>query len=157
MLAWNPLATTSSATCRRTPATTATCSAGCSASPPTDLHWSDEDALAFTRASVADLRAAYARYPGDPGIEALVTELLGLSPMFARMWAQPRRGRAARRGKRIEHPDVGPLEFECQVLHISDSDQRIIVYCAEPGSPTEAAFRRLAALPALTTLPAPRD
>ncbi|MEV4538910.1 helix-turn-helix transcriptional regulator [Asanoa sp. NPDC049518] len=115
--------------------------------PPDDMHWRDEDALAFTAASVADLRAAYARYPGDPGIEQLVTELL-LSPLFARLWAS--HDVAVRRGvrKRVDHPDVGPLEFECQVLHISDSDQRMIVYCAEPGSPTEAAFRRLASLPA---------
>ncbi|WP_239126394.1 MmyB family transcriptional regulator [Asanoa siamensis] len=41
------------------------------------------------------------------------------------------------------------MEFECQVLHISDSDQRMIVYCAEPGSPTADAFRRLANTPAL--------
>ena len=39
---------------------------------------------------------------------------------------------------------AGPLEFECQVLYIPDTDQRLIIYCAEPGSPTEAAFRRLA-------------
>ena len=125
--------------------------------PADDVHWSDKDALAFTAASVGDLRAAYARYPGDPGIEALVTELLGLSPTFARMWHS--HDVVVRRGvrKRIEHPDVGPLEFECQVLHISDSDQRMIVYAAEPGSPTEAAFRRLAALPALSALPALRD
>jgi transcriptional regulator with XRE-family HTH domain len=117
--------------------------------PPDDLHWRDEDALAFTAASVADLRAAYARYPGDPGIEQLVTELLGLSPLFVRLWGS--HDVAVRRGvrKRVDHPDVGPLEFECQVLHISDSDQRMIVYCAEPGSPTEDAFRRLTALPAV--------
>ncbi len=32
----------------------------------------------FTRSTVADLRASYARYPADPGIEGLVTELLAL-------------------------------------------------------------------------------
>jgi transcriptional regulator with XRE-family HTH domain len=116
--------------------------------PADDLHWRDQDALAFAAASVADLRAAYARYPGNRGIEELVTELLGLSPRFARMWRS--HDVAVRRGvrKKVEHPDVGPLEFECQMLHISDSDQRMIVYCAEPGSPTEDAFRRLAGLTA---------
>lgn len=102
----------------------------------------------FVRATVADLRAAYARYPGDPGIEALVTELLGTSSRFAGIWSA--HDVEVRRGvrKRVPHPVAGPLEFECQVLHISDSDQRMIVYCADPGSPTEAAFRALAALPA---------
>ncbi len=103
------------------------------------------ESLRFVRATVADLRAAYGRYPGDAGIESLVTELLGTSPAFARMWAE--HDVQVRRGvrKTVVHPAAGPLEFECQLLHISDSDQRMIVYCADPGSPTEAAFRALAA------------
>lgn len=112
---------------------------------PHEAIWSDEGARRFTRATVADLRAAYARFPGDPGIGSLVTELLGTSPAFAEMWEQ--RDVEVRRGmlKRIDHPVAGPLEFDCQVLRISDSDQTMIVYCAQPGSPTEAAFKRLAA------------
>ena len=112
---------------------------------PHEAIWSDEGARRFTRATVADLRAAYARFPGDPGIGSLVTELLGTSPAFAEMWEQ--RDVQVRRGmlKRIDHPVAGPLEFDCQVLRISDSDQTMIVYCAQPGSPTEAAFKRLAA------------
>jgi hypothetical protein len=46
--------------------------------------------------------------------------------------------------KYVDHPQVGPLEFECQVLQITDTGQRLIAYCAAPGSPTEAAFRQLA-------------
>jgi transcriptional regulator with XRE-family HTH domain len=112
---------------------------------PTEHIWTDEGALRFTRSTVADLRAAYARYPNDPGLTALVTELLGLSPAFAEMWDE--RDVAVRRGmvKRVDHPLAGPLEFECQVLRVSDSDQTVIVYCAAPGSATEAAFRRMAA------------
>jgi hypothetical protein len=44
----------------------------------------------------------------------------------------------------VDHPLAGPLEFECQVLHIPDTGQRLITYCAAAGSPTQAAFRRLA-------------
>jgi len=112
--------------------------------PDDDLHWSDADMMRFARGSVADLRAAYARYPGDPGIEALVTELLGVSPLFAEMWAAHEVEVRRRIVKRVEHPIAGPLEFECQVLHVPDTDQRLIVYCAAPGSPTREAFRRLA-------------
>jgi hypothetical protein len=49
--------------------------------------------------------------------------------------------------KHVNHPQVGPLEFECQVLHVTETGQRIIAYCAAPGSATAAAFRRLAAVP----------
>lgn len=48
--------------------------------------------------------------------------------------------------KRIEHPLAGPVELVCEVLHISDTDQRLEVYTAEPGSRTEAAFGELAGL-----------
>jgi hypothetical protein len=48
--------------------------------------------------------------------------------------------------KRVDHPLTGPLEFECQILHVADTGQRLIVYCAAPGSATQAAFRRLAEL-----------
>jgi hypothetical protein len=47
--------------------------------------------------------------------------------------------------KYVSHPQAGPLAFECQVLHIADTGQRLIAYCAAPGSATEAAFRQLAA------------
>lgn len=47
--------------------------------------------------------------------------------------------------KRVTHPQAGTLEFECQVLYVAETGQRLIAYCAAPGSPTEAAFADLAA------------
>jgi hypothetical protein len=47
--------------------------------------------------------------------------------------------------KHVVHPLAGPLEFECPVLHIAETGQRLIAYCAAPGSATEAAFAELAA------------
>jgi MmyB-like transcription regulator ligand binding domain len=47
--------------------------------------------------------------------------------------------------KHVEHPEAGPLEFECQMLHIGDTGQCLIAYCAAPGSPTASAFIQLAA------------
>jgi hypothetical protein len=112
--------------------------------PDNDPYWNDEEMLAFTRSSVADLRAAYGRYPGDAGIQSLVTELMGVSERFARMWDAHEVAVRRRIVKRINHPIAGPLEFECQVLHVADTDQRIIAYCAEPGSVTHEAFIRMA-------------
>ena len=110
-----------------------------------DPYWNEESAQAFNRSTVADLRAAYARYPGDPGIERLVTELLGTSGRFAELWAAHDVEERRRIVKSVVSPEHGPLEFECQVLHIPETGQRIIVYCPEPGSPTAEIFRRLAA------------
>ncbi len=97
---------------------------------PADVIWTDEHFLRFTRATVADLRASYARYPGDAAIESLVTEMLALSPQFAAMWAEHEVEERAPMLKFIDHPQAGPLEFECQVLHIAGTGQRLIVYCA---------------------------
>jgi transcriptional regulator with XRE-family HTH domain len=112
--------------------------------PEDGTSWDDAASQRFTRATVADLRAAYARYPGDPGLERLVTDLLGASPRFAEMWAAHEVEERRRIVKKVTHPDLGPLEFECQVLHVPDTDQRVIVYCPQPGSPTQETFRRLA-------------
>jgi transcriptional regulator with XRE-family HTH domain len=112
---------------------------------PGDGPWSDAESLRFARSIVADLRAGYARYPADPGLRDLVTELLALSPHFARMWAEHEVESQRPLIKRFTHPMAGPLEFECQVLHIGATGQRLIVYCAAPGSATERGFQRLAA------------
>jgi transcriptional regulator with XRE-family HTH domain len=111
---------------------------------PDDVIWTDEHVVRFTRATVADLRAAYARYPGDTAIESLVTEMLALSPRFAQMWAEHEVEVRGPMLKYVSHPQAGPLEFECQVLRITDTGQRLIAYCAAPGSATAAAFRQLA-------------
>ncbi len=111
--------------------------------PGDDPRWSDADTLAFARSSVADLRAAYARYPGDRSIVELVTELLGSSPQFAAMWAEQEVAVRRPVRKQVVHPEAGPLEFDCHVLHIPDTDQRLVIYSAEPGSATWLAFRRL--------------
>ena len=114
--------------------------------PPDDTHWSDKDALAFARSTIADLRAAYAKYPGNRDMAELVTELRARSPRFADMWDEREVAERHPMRKRVDHPVVGPLEFTCQVLNIADTDQRLIAYAAEPGSAAQAAFRRLAAL-----------
>ncbi|EXG79780.1 helix-turn-helix transcriptional regulator [Cryptosporangium arvum] len=108
-----------------------------------DPHRDDESTRAFNRSTVADLRAAYARYPGDPGIERLVTELLGTSKRFAELWAAHDVEERRRIVKSVVSPQLGRLEFECQVLHVPETGQRIIVYCPEPGSPTAGIFARL--------------
>lgn len=113
--------------------------------PPTDVAWDDEHFVRFTRSTVADLRANYARYPGDPEIESLVSEMLALSPPFAQMWNEYDVEVRGPMLKVVDHPQLGLLEFECQVLHVAETGQRIIAYCAAPGSPTEAAFIQWAA------------
>jgi transcriptional regulator with XRE-family HTH domain len=123
--------------------------------PRSAAPWSSADAVRFTRSTVADLRASYARYPADPGLRELVTELLGASPQFAEMWEAHEVESRRPLIKHVDHPLAGPLEFECQVLYVQEGGQRLITYCAAPGSPTQAAFRRLARTPVNASAAAP--
>lgn len=112
--------------------------------PAKRVPWSDPQAESFARAAVAGLRASYGRYPADAGLRDLITELLGLSPEFARMWESQDVASRGPLRKHVDHPLAGPLDFECQILHVGDTGQQLIVYCAEPGSPTQVGFGLLA-------------
>lgn len=113
--------------------------------PDDDPHWSNEQTRCFAQSSVADLRAALGRYPGDKGIADLVTELLATSGRFRETWEAHHVELRRNMVKRLVHPDLGPLELDCQVLYIADTDQRMVVYTAPPGSRTAEAFAELAA------------
>jgi transcriptional regulator with XRE-family HTH domain len=103
-------------------------------------HLCDEEKGLFARGSVADLRAAAARYPDDRGIRDLVAEMLALSPEFAQIWAEHEVEVRRDSRKHFVHPEVGPLELLCQVLHIPDRDQRLVLYTAAPNSPAQEAL-----------------
>ncbi|MBE3016195.1 helix-turn-helix domain-containing protein [Microbispora sp. NEAU-D428] len=107
-----------------------------------------ESLRAFETVLVADLRAAAGRYPGDQRLRRLVTDLRANSERFAELWDSGAVGRHEAARKIIDHPDVGPLTLDCDVLTVAGADLRIMVYTAEPG--TEDA-ERLASLTALGT------
>ena len=119
-------------------------------------HLCDEEKSRFAWGSVADLRAAAARYPDDRGIRELVTELMALSPEFAQMWATHNVEVRRDQRKVISHPELGEIAIECQVLHIPDRDQRLIIYTAAPGSAAQRKLCQLRMLSkkALPNLPA---
>jgi transcriptional regulator with XRE-family HTH domain len=104
----------------------------------------DPASAAFAAECVAELRAAAAGYPQDPGIHQLIAELTAASPEFVREWKQLRV--CVRRGstvKHLHHPTVGDLSLECEVLDIAGHGQRLILYSAAPGSPTAEALKLL--------------
>ncbi|MDA0563809.1 helix-turn-helix transcriptional regulator [Streptomonospora sp. S1-112] len=114
--------------------------------PGEPLLYSRADAQEFAHTAVRHLRAAAARYPDDPEVAELVGDLLAGSAEFARMWAvhDVRPGPALR--KTVNHPQVGPVTVNCDVLDIADRDQRVVIYTADPGSPAEEALRLLSVI-----------
>jgi hypothetical protein len=99
----------------------------------------DKDA-AFEREMVADLRAALGRYPSDPVLRSLVADLSGASERFRELWdSRPGAVRVSSR-KTFEHPAVGRITLDCDVLRVDRSDVRIVIYSARPGSPDADAL-----------------
>jgi transcriptional regulator with XRE-family HTH domain len=143
ILAWNPLATHFIGDLATVPVRDRNVIRWAFTSPRSSVDWDDPDSAAFARASVADLRAALARYPGDRGIQDLVAELLAASPQFAAMWDEHEVAVRRTVTKRIDHPVAGRIEASCQVLHIPDTDQRLVLYVVVPGTPFHAALQRL--------------
>ncbi|MFI0448480.1 helix-turn-helix transcriptional regulator [Actinomadura sp. 6N118] len=113
----------------------------------------DEEYLAFARDSVADLRAAAGRYPGDPGIRDLVAELTAKSELFRRVWAEHRVEVRRSNTKRWVHPVIGPVELHCDVLLVPEQDQKVVLYTAAPGTASHEALKllRVVGIQSLTT------
>ncbi|MBF8186414.1 helix-turn-helix domain-containing protein [Nonomuraea sp. K274] len=111
-------------------------------------RFSPESLPEFESALVADLRTAAGRYPADQRLRRLVAELRAGSDRFAELWDTGAVGRHEAARKTIDHPQVGPVALDCDILTVSGSDLHIMIYTAEPG--TEDA-ERLALLTVLGT------
>ena len=107
--------------------------------PGTRARHTPESLRRFEAALVADLRAVAARYPADQRLRDLIAELHANSARFAELWDSGVVGHHEAARKTIEHPHVGPLALDCDVLAVAGSDLRIMIYTAEPG--TEDADR----------------
>ncbi|WP_329332329.1 helix-turn-helix transcriptional regulator [Streptomyces sp. NBC_00663] len=104
---------------------------------PTRVRHTPEERRAFEAGMVAELRATVGRYPADRQLRRLVAELRAGSERFAELWDAGVVGRLQASRKTIEHPQVGPLTLDCDLLRVEGNDLHILVYSAEPG--TEAA------------------
>jgi transcriptional regulator with XRE-family HTH domain len=102
--------------------------------PGTRARHTPESLHAFETALVADLRATAGRYPADPRLQRLVAELRANSDRFAELWDSGVVGQHEAARKTIDHPQVGPVTLDCDILTVAGSDLRLMIYTAEPGS-----------------------
>ncbi|AJE85719.1 helix-turn-helix domain-containing protein [Streptomyces albus] len=86
------------------------------------------------RAHVACLRAVTAARPDDPGPGRLVAELRKKSEEFRRLWQSHEVAARHTAIKRFQHPMVGLLELDCEVLLSQGGNQQLIVHTARPGT-----------------------
>ncbi|MEU8484914.1 helix-turn-helix transcriptional regulator [Streptomyces sp. NPDC048641] len=125
--------------------------------PPHERNWSR---LVFLDPSYRDLflewdskasdMVSYLRlyagcHPDDPELSALVGELSVKSEEFRRLWATHDVKEKGHGVKRMRHPLVGDLALMFETLHLPDDEEQFLVmYHAEPGSPSAEALRLLA-------------
>lgn len=92
-------------------------------------------------AVVSDLRRATGRFPHDARLAALLRELGAGNRRFAELWADGTVGAHREDDKTIEHPAVGPVALNCDVLTDGDSEHKIVIMTAAPGSADETKLR----------------
>jgi transcriptional regulator with XRE-family HTH domain len=114
--------------------------------PGSRVRHTPQERQAFEATLVADLHATASRYPGDQRLRRLVAELRASSDRFAELWASGAVGRNEASRKTIDHPHVGPLTLDCDVLSVAGSDLRIMIYTAEPGTEDAERIALLAVL-----------
>ncbi|MFJ1610051.1 helix-turn-helix transcriptional regulator [Streptomyces sp. NPDC088253] len=102
----------------------------------------------FVTAAVSYLRVATARYPDNAELHALVDELLVGSEDFARLWNSHELRIEHHDHQEIQHPQVGSIELDFDVLTVPGQDQQLIILTAEPDS---RAYRTLQLLKVIGT------
>ncbi|MFF7353304.1 MULTISPECIES: helix-turn-helix domain-containing protein [Streptomyces] len=94
---------------------------------------------------VCALRMDAGCYPDDPRLSALVGELSVKSEEFRRLWATHDVKEKSHGVKRLHHPLVGDLSLNFESFRLTDdTDQSLLTYHAEPGSPSADSLRLLA-------------
>ncbi|MEU4656131.1 helix-turn-helix transcriptional regulator [Streptomyces sp. NPDC023723] len=99
------------------------------------------------QATVANLRQASGFDPEHPRLRHLVDTLTEHSAAFRRLWAQHTVRGKTQDAKQLLHPDVGPLSLTYQSFDVRDAPgQQLVIYHAEPASPSAHALTLLGTL-----------
>ncbi|OXM46096.1 helix-turn-helix transcriptional regulator [Amycolatopsis alba] len=99
------------------------------------------------QATVANLRVAAGFGAHDSGLRALVTELGEGSARFRELWETHQVRGKTREPKHLVHPDVGPLTLTYQAFDVRGAPgQQLIIYHAEPATPSAHALALLSSL-----------
>jgi transcriptional regulator with XRE-family HTH domain len=109
------------------------------------VRQSAADREAFEESLVADLRATTSRYPRDPDLATLIARL-NRSPRFRLLWSRRSVGGHQSSQKLVQHPDVGDLALNSDVLTTQDTDLRLVIYTPQPNTDARSKLELLATI-----------
>ena len=92
-------------------------------------------------AIVADLRRATGRFPRDGRLAGLLAALIAGNERFAELWAAGTVGAHREDRKVVDHPAVGPIEVDCDVLTDGDTDLKIVILTAAADTEDDTKMR----------------
>lgn len=140
ILAWNPLAAALLTDFAKVPEGKRNCARILFTEPSMRTLYADWRAVA--RGCVSHLRMKAAKYPDDPRLTSLVGELSVQDGDFGQWWGSRHVPSRELGMKRFHHPVVGELVLDRHTFTCSsDPDQELVVWTAEPGTPSYDGLR----------------
>jgi transcriptional regulator with XRE-family HTH domain len=106
-------------------------------------HWTVTSLAPDTieAAIVSDLRRATGRFPDDSRLTNLIQVLTSGSQRFAELWASGAVGAHREDRKIIEHPAVGPITVDCDILTDGEAELKIVILTAAADTEDETKLR----------------
>lgn len=114
-----------------------------------DLHPA-EDHEFYSRLYVSGLRGVATLRGPDSKAARFVELLTDQSAEFRDLWKEHEVGIRPREVKRYNHPEVGALELNCQILLDPDESHTLLVFTAAPGSESYEKLQLLSVVGAPT-------
>jgi transcriptional regulator with XRE-family HTH domain len=114
--------------------------------PAERLRYPSGDRDRQSRAQVANLRAAYGTMGRRSQAGELVRTLQKASAEFAELWERHEVAKRFEDHKTLIHPQLGPIELDCQVLFTEDQSQALLVLTAPPRTEGYEKLQLLAVL-----------
>ena len=105
-----------------------------------------EDHAMHSREFTADIRRVYAKYGARSRAGAIVDALLAESAEFATLWEAHEVRSTHAREKRVQHPEVGVMELQCQFLIDPEQGQTLLVLTATPGTESHELLQLLSVI-----------
>lgn len=109
-------------------------------------RYPEQDRDRAGRALVSILRSAYGSLGPRSRAGEMVGDLLERSAEFREIWERHEVARRFEEHKTLIHPEIGPIELDCQVLFTEDQSQTLLVLTAPPRSESDSKLRLLAVL-----------